>query len=606
VPNSKRVSLAARTVGLAAALQLLAACGGTVDLPPSSAAPTTLAWSTYGQSQARTFFNPDETRITRDTVGSMRAKWLYRTAAVVTAGPTVAPVDVPNEGRIKVVFISSWDGNLYALRESNGSRLWSFTMKPQPGASYPQASSAEVATVAGEQRVYVGGGMTVYSLQAATGTLRWEFDAGTGCTTCDYLTERNEVESSPTVVGNLVYFGLDTNDSLGKGGLFGVDATDGHLVWYFDMETSSTCRPLPGDNVRRFDGFHTAAQLGLPDDFFATRPGCGFDRTPNQCGSVWSSFSVDAKRHLIYTTSSNCDTDDDPDTPEPPPPMPPYDEAIFALTFDGTPAWTWQPRAVDNNDFDFGSVPNLFEIEIGGVMREVVGAGGKDGTYYVLDRDGVNELTGRIEPYWQTNVVPGGPIGGIIASAAVGDGQVLFSTAVGVSLSSPQKPAAWGLRATDGTVTWSNRQAAPSYGPTTAVPTVAFMGSIFGGLVARDADTGDQLHVFPPAGPMASPATVLDGELFFGAGIGERGGDPNRDAYKTSVVPSPVSAYCLPDAPDCPAQHCDDADVCTYDFYGSDGACQSEPAPDGIPCPTLDSTTAHCVHGQCQMNAPAS
>jgi outer membrane protein assembly factor BamB len=578
-------------------------CGGTVDIPNSSGTQTAaVEWSTYGRNHSRTFFNPYETRITRDTVASMRPKWLYRTGAVVTAGPTVAYIDVPSEGRIKVVFTSSWDGNLYALRESNGSQLWHFKMKPQPGASYPQASSAEVATVAGEQRVYVGGGMTMYSLQAATGVLRWEFDAGDGCTTCDSKTERNEIESTPTVVGNLVYFGLDTNDSLGKGGIFAVDATDGHLVWYFDMETATTCRPLSGDNVRRFDGFHTAEQLDLPEDFFATRPGCNFDRTPDQCGSIWSSFAVDPARHLIYTTSSNCDTDNDPDTPEPPPPMPPYDEAIFALTFDGTPAWVWRPREVDTSDFDFGAVPNLFEVEIGGAMRQVVGAGGKDGTYYLLDRDGTNALTGRVEPYWQMNVVPGGPIGGILASAAVGDGRILFSTAVGVSLNSPQRPAAWGLQATDGMVLWSNRQAAPSYGPTTAVPTVAFMGSVFGGLIARDADTGDQLRVFPPAGPMAGPATILDSELFFGAGIGDRGGSPKSDAYKTSLVPSPVSAYCLPDAPDCPAKLCDDGDLCTYDFYGSNG-CESEPAPDGIPCPTLDSTTAHCIAGQCQMDS---
>jgi hypothetical protein len=372
------------------------------------------------------------------------------------------------------------------------------------------------------------------------------------------------------------------------------------------METASTCRPLPGDNVRHFDGFHTAAALGLPEDFFVTRPGCNFDRTPNECGNIWSSFAVDVTRRLLFTTSGNCDTDNDPETPEPPPPMPPYEEAIFALTFDGTPAWVWRPRAVDTSDFDFGAVPNLFEVEIGGAKRDVVGAGGKDGTYYVLDRDGVNGLTGQIEPYWQTNVVPGGAIGGIIASAAVGAGEVLFSTAVGVSLSNPQKPAAWGLRLTDGAVTWSNRQAAPSYGPTTAVPTVAFMGSIFGGLAARDAQTGEQLRVFSPTGPMASPATVLDGEIFFGSGIGERGGNPNRDAYKQSLVPSLVSTYCLPDAPHCPAQRCDDGDVCTYDFYGPGGACQSEPAPDGIPCPTLDSNTGRCMNGQCQMNGPAS
>jgi outer membrane protein assembly factor BamB len=574
--------------------------------PSATLSPTavpTVEWATYGRTQLRTFFNPLETRITRDTVARMRPKWQYLTAAIVTASPTVANIDVPGEGRIKVVFVNSWDGHLYALRASNGSKLWDYAMKPHPGASYPQASSPEVDTVAGEQRVYVAGGMTVYCLEAATGTLRWSFDAGTGCTTCDPHTERNEVESSPTVVNNMVVFGMDVNDQApGKGGVFAVDAVDGRLVWYFDLETSATCRPLATDEVRHFDGYHTAQELQLPDDFFATRPGCNFDRSWTACGNVWSSFSVDYARGLMYTVSSNCDTDNDPDTVEPPPPMPPYDEALFALRFDGTPAWVWRPREVDNDDLSFGAVPNLFETEIGGAMREVVGVGNKDGTYYLLDRDGTNEITGRTEPYWQTNVVPGGSIGGILASAAVGDGKILFTTAIGLSLNNPQRPAAHGLRQTDGAILWGADRAAPSYAPTTAVPTVTFMGTLFGGMVARDADTGDLLRSFTLLSPVASGTTVVDGELFFGSGVGDRSGNPNSEAYKTSVVPSYVSAFCLPDAPDCPAQLCDDGDPCTYDFHGDSG-CQSEPAPDGIPC-QVGGQSGRCTAAVCQA-APA-
>ena len=99
--------------------------------------------------------------------------------------------------------------------------------------------------------------------------------------------------------------------------------------------------------------------------------------------------------------------------------MPPYDEAIFALALDGTPAWRWRPREVDNLDYDFGAVPNLFTIDVDGTPRDVVGVGGKDGTYYVIDRDGVNARSGVSWddpdpaglPYWATNVVPGGDAG---------------------------------------------------------------------------------------------------------------------------------------------------------------------------------------------------
>ncbi|MCX8073787.1 MAG: PQQ-binding-like beta-propeller repeat protein [Candidatus Binatia bacterium] len=587
--------------GCGALIVVFVGCGSDSEAPGGSTSGAQLAdgWPMYGRNVERTFYNDAEARITRSNVASMRLKWRYQTGAIVTASPTVAWVHVPGEGRIKVVYVPSWDGFLYALRVSNGSRLWSFAMKPHPGASYPQASSPTVAHVAGEERVYVGGGMTMYCLAAATGELRWSFDAGTGCTTCGPRVERNQVESSPAVVENLVVFGMDVNDRApGKGGVFAVDATEGHLVWYFDVDTGQTCRPFASDRVRKFDGYHSAEELGLPPDFFTTRPGCNFNRRWTACGNVWSSFAVDTARRLLFTASSNCDTDNDPDTVEPAPPMPPFEEAIFALSFDGAPVWRWRPREVDNADLAFGAVPNLFTIRFGGSQRDVLGVGNKDGTYYVLDREGVNKLTGRIEPYWAQQVVPGGAIGGIIGSAAVGGGAIFFSTAIGESFNRPQRPAAWSLTASDGSVRWADRSAAPSYAATTATREVVFMGSLFSGVYARDADTGEVLKQFSPLVPVASAVTVLDGEIFFGAGIGDRGGNPEGDAYRSSLTPSVVSAYCLPDSPDCPSSLCDDGDACTYDYRSGD-QCVSERAPDGLFCPDPTVGPGRCVDGRC-------
>lgn len=589
---------------LVAAL-VLSGCGDDGEPPGGRLAASSVelldGWPMFGGNYERTFFQPAERRITEENVASMRLKWRYRTGAVVTATPAVAWVHVPGEGRIKVVYVPSWDGHLYALRASNGSRLWSFRMKPHPGASYLHSSSPTVARVAGEERVYVGGGMSMYCLAAATGELRWVFDAGTGCTTCGPHEERNEVLSSPAVVEGLVVFGMDVNDKPpGNGGAFAVDASQGHLVWYFDLVTGQTCRPLPGDRVRRFDGYHTAAELGLPPDFFRTRPGCDFDRTWTACGNVWSSFAVDVARRLLFVGSSNCDTDDDPRTVEPPPPMPPYEAGIFALTFEGVPVWRWRPREVDNRDLAFGAVPNLFRIPIAGESRDVVGIGGKDGTYYVLDRQGRNVLTGRVEPYWQRQVVPGGAIGGIISSAAVGGGRIFFTTAIGETFLRPQRPAAWSLAANDGTVLWSDRSAPPSYASTTAVEGVVFSGSLYSGAYARDAATGQTLRNFPPLAPVVSSVTILDGEIFYGSGMGDRSEPPESDAYQSSLVPSDIFAFCLPDSADCPETLCDDGDACTYDFHTPAG-CASEPAPDDVLCPDTIVGPGRCRNGTCVL-----
>lgn len=456
--------------GLVALIATLVACSDA-RVDDDRRPPGATEWRMLGGSLERTYYNRDETKITKETAAKLVPLWRFVTGAIVTATPIVARVDLPNEPDTEVVFIASWDGKFYALRGADGSLVWSYAFKPHPGASYPQASSAAVEDVDGRRMVFVGGGVTMYAFDAATGDNLWQFDAGTGCTTCDSTVERNQIESSPAVFDGLVYFGMDVNDKTGKGGFYAVDVRTGAMRWFFDLASGSSCMPNDGDIVRRFDGYHSAAALGLPDDFFATRPGCDFDRTPNECGNVWSSAAIDAERRMLFTASSNCDSDTDPNTVIPSPIMPPFDEAIFALRTDtGEPVWRWRPREVDPNDLSFGALPNLFEIEFGGTKREVVGIGNKDGRYYVLDRDGVNQLTGRIEPYWMRQTVPGGSIGGIIASAAVADNKILLSTAIGTDITDPQKPAAWGLDAATGEAIWTNPDAQPSYAAASAIP----------------------------------------------------------------------------------------------------------------------------------------
>ena len=524
-------------------------------------------WRTYAGGKSRHFFNPAESSITAANVGQLEVKWSFPTDAIITGSPSVARVLVPGEGRIPVAYILSWDANVYAIRVRDGSELWRFETDTHPGASFPHAGSTHVEEVNGTETVYIGSGETFYALDAVTGQEVWRFDAGTGCQNppglCAFDGERNEIESSPIVVDGKVIFGMDVNDSVGgKGGVYALDAEDGRLVWFFDLESGSACMPLPGDDIRRFDGYHSELELGLPSDFLSTRPGCDFPRSPNGCGNVWSSPAADEDRELIYVASSNCDTDDDPNTLKPPAPMPPYDEAIFALGFDGTPAWVWRPREVDNADLAFGAVPNLFTAKIGGVEREVIGIGNKDGTYYLLDRDGENEITGvrwddadpNDLPYWRTNVVPGGPTGGILATAAVDEasGRIYFGTAPGsfADVFNPQRPTVHALDAATGAILWENTaepDADATFSPTSAVPGVVFTGSVVGGFLRPyDATNGDKVGSTIVGLALASAPAVIDGLVILGGGVGSRNGDPNSSSEISSRTPHDLTALCVP------------------------------------------------------------
>ena len=522
-------------------------------------------WPTFAGGPRRLFFNPAESQVTPANVSTLRVKWRFHTGAVVTASPSVAVVDLPSEGPTQVVFIQSWDSTLYAIRLRDGTEVWRFTFPDYPGVSYPNVSSADVSVVGGTQRVHVSAGQTMYSIDARTGAEMWHFSAGTGCLTppglCGFQGERNEIESSPIVAGGLVFFGMDVNDRTGgKGGFYAVDALDGRLAWFFDLESGMTCRPDPGDDIRRYDGYHTESDLGLPPGFLSTRAGCDHPRTANGCSLVWSSPAYDAARGLLFTVSGNCDTDLDPATPAPPPPMPPFDEAIFALRLDGTPAWRWRPREVDALDFDFGAVPNLFTIDVDGAPRDVVGVGGKDGTYYVIDREGVNAHSGvhwddadpSGLPYWRTNVVPGGSQGGVIATAAVdeGNGRITFSTAPGTSVLTPQQPTVHALDMDTGAILWENTAEAnadASFASTSGIPGVVFVGgAVTGALRFYDAAVGTKLGSVPVSFVLASPPAVVDGHVLVGGGIGTRNGNPNSSSEIVSHIPSDVTAFCVP------------------------------------------------------------
>lgn len=615
---------------------MVSGCGSSNPASKSDSGASNNDWPMYAGSAARLSFESQETSITPANAASLKVKWQYQMGAALTASPIVAHLDLPG-GNVPVVFVQSWDRGMNAIRLSDGSRLWRFVADDQPGASFPGASSALFQMINGKPRLFFGSGETLYCLDAATGKEIWRFYAGTGCRSsatnrsgssdagadaseasagdageagasdagatdasesdasgsdagstdggandagaglCGFNGERNEIESSPVIADGNVLFGMDINDStVGKGGFYAVNAETGKLAWFFDIDSGKTCRPNPSDAIDHFDGYHTAAELGLPPNFFITRSGCNFDRTPNGCSNVWSSVSVDTARGLMFFTTGNCNVDKDPKTPLPAPPGPANEDAIVSLHFDGTEAWAWRPRVTCpggsysciNADLDFGGTPNLFSITLPALKEplDVVGAGDKSGTYYVLDRTGVNAITGvkwndadaSQLPYWRRNVVPGGADGGIIGTAAVDPTthRIYFSTAPGDSPLQPQLPSEHALNANDGSIIWQNtKEPAPadsSYGPTTATPSLVFAGSMLGSLRIFNAKTGARVaKLGGPGLPIASGIVVFNGIVLVGSGIGERNGDPHDPANIEWKSPSKLTAYCVPGSPGC-------------------------------------------------------
>ncbi|MHB8671599.1 MAG: outer membrane protein assembly factor BamB family protein, partial [Acidimicrobiales bacterium] len=229
-----------------------------------------------------------------------------------------------------------------------------------------------------------------------------------------------------------------------------------------------------------------------------------------------------------------------------PPVAEPYNERVVALHLDGTqfgpPAWVFTPPRLDphspeyngdpNCDWDFGATANLGTLPNG---TDMVGVGGKDGTYYALD-----PATGALR--WHTNVVYGGLAGGFIGTTALDarHGRVYGATAlgdfgrfegVGSAVCQPtnprdqlvQEPSQFSFDAADGSVKWA-QPLSQTFGPTTVAGGMTFVGNGAGRHVqVRDARTGVLIKALPLQANSDSGVVVGRDALYMGTGSSEQG-----------------------------------------------------------------------------------
>ena len=440
----------------------------------------------FGRDVARTFAYPSRcpSTLSPDTVARLRQKWFYKTADVVTATPAVAG---------NTVFVGDWSGTFYALSIDGGAVRWTFSAPPQKNVYSGQiVSSAAVADVAGERRVFFASGKTLYALDAASGSLRWKHELNPRGGDNDYT----EIQSSPAVANGLVIVGYDGHDNPGtRAGMVAIDARTGRQRWNFDSDRGG---PATG------------------------------------CGGVWSSPAIDPARRLVFSGTANC--------PSAPTGWNGYSEAILAVDLEtGVPKWSFQPRGPSNNDFDFAGAPNLFKAN----GRSVVGLGGKDGVYYALDR-----ATGKV--LWKTSAsaprvqAPNYSTGGFIGATAVADGVVVGGTAIGGPC-----PCLHGIDADTGAIVWQQSAAAPTFASSAIVNGVAFAGSTTDfTLRAVNLRNGKVLWAQELAGGIAGGVAVSGDVVVAVAGIREPGVEAaGTDSGVYAFTPGPAGGPSTTDAP---------------------------------------------------------
>jgi len=297
--------------------------------------------------------------------------------------------------------------------------------------------------------------------------------------------------------------------------------------------------------------------------------------------AIWSSPTVDAKRHLLYVTTGNDYAD----------PATSRSDAVLALDLnDGKVRWARQmtardartvdcdfPAAMQTNcppehgpDFDFGSSPILVSLPN---YRSALIAGQKSGIVYGLDPDRSGALL------WRRRVGKGGSLGGVQWGPAADNSRVYVAVSdVSFKPATAETPGAQpvfggmsyllydpaaggGLFALDlqtGRVEWNTAPTGcnnrPGCSPAqsaavTAIPGVVFSGGLDGhlraysttsGQVIWDLDTEQDFQtinaVKTNGGSIdGAGSVVVDGMVFANSGSSFLGGTPGNALLAFSV-----------------------------------------------------------------------
>lgn len=335
-------------------------------------------WLTHGRDYAETRFSPLD-QINAGNVAELGAAWTFDTDTVrgLEATPLVA------DG---VMYATRPWSSVFALDAISGELLWNYDPEVDRSMGWKACCDVVNRGVAlHDDKVFAGiiDGRLV-ALDAGSGELLWEVQT----------TDPNRpytITGAPRVVAGKVIIGNGGAELGSRGFVTAYDAETGAEDWRFWV--------VPGNPA---DGFEN------PDVEFAATTWSGNWWEVGGGGNAWDAIAYDPEAELVYVGTGNGSpwshdvrSNGIGDNL--------YLSSIVALHVDtGRVAWHYQTTPAENWDYTATQQLTLADLEIDGVIRQVIMQAPKNGFFYVLDR-----LTGELlsaDPYarvtWATGVDP--------------------------------------------------------------------------------------------------------------------------------------------------------------------------------------------------------
>ncbi|KAK7340515.1 hypothetical protein VNO77_21221 [Canavalia gladiata] len=479
-------------------------------------------WLNHGGDLFNRRYAEKEYKISPKTAPNLRLKWKFYAGKDISATPTIY------EG---ILYFPSWNGNIYAVKEGDGSLVWKQNLHKLTGLkgtglvdNVNWTVSRSTPTVAGDLLITgIYGPAMLIALNIKTGKLVWN-------TTLDYHPAAL-ITMSGTYHNRGYYVGVSSLEELASieeccifcGSFAKLDAQTGAILWKTYM--------LPNNNNKR--GEYAGA-------------------------GVWgSSPSIDVKRNHVYIGTGNLvsapsrirqcrerqNNRTKPTQPDECIEPENHSNSILALDLDsGEIKWYRQFGGYDVWFFacvnastpncppfgilqsaDFAEAPMMLTIYTKGTKKDIVVAVQKSGYAWALDRNNGNQV-------WFTEAGPGGIIGGGTWGAATDEKRIYTNIANSEAKNFTLVPSknittggGWvAMDATDGRVIWStaNPRNSTANGPVSVANDVVFAGSTdrMGFIYAFDAKNGKILWSYKTGGSVYGGMSISNGCIYVGHG----------------------------------------------------------------------------------------
>ncbi len=459
-----------------------------------------------------TFFIDDGstsgTRITKDNVSALSLKWDFPLAGGVTSSPVVTET---------FVYVTSWDGKVYALNKETGEVIWSF----DTGSGVAIGIQPTVTLGPGGQVIFGDSLATLRMLDGKTGDLIWSRLLGNPAV--------DHIWGAATVANNRIFVGVASHSDqpCTNGRLVALDLETGNLLWTRENVPEGVCS--------------NDTSLECSQDSH-----CGGGTCRDAVGAgVTAQPAVDATGDHVYVNTVGCYT------------FPSVGDSDAMMKLDaatGATVWVTRVDAPEQfgfcadspaiecsarahcggsactkkafyHDFGFLNGPTVVEVDDGlGGTRTLLVSGSKNGTLYAFDEsDGSVAWSNAVQP---KPVTPGFAGFGLFnGGLEYADGRFYAALFRMVVVGLPEVEHLMSFDENDGSIVWTD-----DIGRAWANPLVS-NGVLFTGtnvaprFYAYDAETGQRRATFFLPEISSSKAAVDGTSLYVGYGIfGDVGG----------------------------------------------------------------------------------